>query len=419
MPTDQPEHKQKELLFLCQTLPFPPDGGVNIRSYHLLRLLAQEYRVTAICFYRKAARPDAEAIERSLAGLEPFGAVEAYPLPQEHSRVRWVWDHLRSVATRRPYTVYTYASKKVDRRIATLLDERSFDLVHIESLDLAHYLPQVQHLPTVCDHHNVESALLERRAHVQTSWIKRRYMLLQAGLTHAEEARNISNFALNITCSNLDAQALRELAPGSKVQPVPNGVDTRSFTPDLTKPGRGIVFVGGYTWFPNRDGMNWFAKEILPRIRAQIPDVSTTWVGRMPESVGDSFRADGIDITGYVNDIRPYVQRAGCFIVPLRVGGGTRLKVLDAWAMGKAVVSTSIGCEGLEAWDGDNTLVRDEPQAFADAVIEVLRDDHLQRRLGTRARATAEDTYDWSHIGRKLLSEYHVVEELGYSEKHA
>lgn len=400
---------KKKLLFLCQTLPFPPDGGVNIRSYHLLRLLAQEYEVTALCFYRRAARPTPADVTASLEGLRKLADVEAYPIPQEHNRARWLWDHVRSVMTGRPYTVFTYASSDVERRLDDLLANRQFDLVHIDSLDLAHYVPMVDDLPIVCDHHNVESSLLERRAAVQTSRVKRWYMGLQAELTRKEEHRSIGKFALNITCSELDAESLRGMVPSARVETIPNGVDTHTFGPSSGELERDIVFVGGYTWFPNRDGMEWFADAILPHIRERLPAVSTTWVGRMPPDVGDRFAAQGVEVTGYVDDIRPYVTGAACFIVPLRVGGGTRLKVVDAWAMGKAVVSTTVGAEGLEAVDGDNVLLRDEPQAFADAVVEVLEDRELRTRMERAARSTAERVYDWELIGRKLLSEYGEV----------
>lgn len=400
---------KKELLFLCQTLPFPPDGGVNIRSYHLIRLLAKEYRVTAICFYRRAARPSEASVAAGLAGLGALAQVEAFPIPQEYNRVRWAWDHLRSLITGRPYTYFVYESVEVERRLDEILASREFDLVHIDSLDLVNYVPRVRHLPLVCDHHNVESALLHRRARVENSWIRRLYMTLQAYLTRREEARSVGGFDLNLTCSSADAETLAGLAPAVRVKPIPNGVDTQSFQPAGVSPDTGIVFVGGYTWFPNRDGMDWFLAEILPRVRARIPGVATTWVGRMPEDVGRRFSEAGVTVTGYVDDIRPHVARAACFIVPLRVGGGTRLKVLDAWAMGKAVVSTAVGSEGLDVVDGENALLRDDPQGFADAIVEVIRDAALRARLERGARDTAVRTYDWELIGDELLADYRGI----------
>lgn len=399
---------KKKLLFLCQTLPFPPDGGVNIRSYHLLRLLSREYDVTALCFYRRASR--SVDLKTSLEGLSEYASVEAFPIPQEHSPIRWTWDHVRSVLGRRAYTVYAYESRPVTRRIRELLENEDFELVHMDSLDLAYYLPLLKDYPIVCGHHNVESALLQRRAAVQRSRLVRSYMLFQAELTRKEEAVALGGFALNLVCSADDADLLRTIAQGAHVTCVPNGVDTESFQPrDTQGAGGGIVFVGGYTWFPNKDGMEWFAEEVLPRIRESIPEASATWVGRMPPAIGRQFEAQGVHVTGYVDDIRPYVTGAACFIVPLRVGGGTRLKVVDAWAMGKAVVSTTVGAEGLEAIDGHNVVLRDDPDAFAEAVVDVLRDKELRKRLEQGARSTAERVYDWELIGRHLLSAYQRI----------
>jgi glycosyltransferase involved in cell wall biosynthesis len=179
-----------------------------------------------------------------------------------------------------------------------------------------------------------------------------------------------------------------------------------------------VVFVGGTTWFPNLDALEFFGQDILPRIRAEGTDPGVTWVGRATKAQQESYRKRfGITLPGYVTDIRTHLAEAACVIVPLRVGGGTRLKILDAWAMGKAVVSTSVGCEGLEARDGENILVRDDPAEFARAVAEVLRDQGLRSKLGHGARKTAELEYSWEVIGRRLASLYSGVVRHPASEE--
>lgn len=412
-------NKRPELLFLCQTLPYPPDGGVNIRSYHLMRLLASEYRVTAICFYRRTLRPQPSDIEASLEGLRELGEAEAFAIPQEGSRLRWYWDHARSVVRRLPYTRYAYATRAVEARISEILQSRPIDLIHIDSLDLAHYLPMVLgDVPVVCGHHNVESVLLRLRADMQSSKLAGMYMRLQAGFVEEEERSSCRRVALNITCSSVDAGRLEAIAPGASVLAVPNGVDTQAFLPDYSG-SEGLVFVGGHTWFPNRDGMEWFAESVLPMVRRHHPDVPVTWIGRMPDEVGRRIHADhGITVTGYVEDIRPFVRRAACMIVPIRVGGGTRLKILDGWSMGKALVSTSVGCEGLEARDDENILIADNATSFADAALRLLSDPLLRGRLGQAARATAERTYDWNVIQGGLLEAYRGETARGRG-KHA
>jgi polysaccharide biosynthesis protein PslH len=398
-----------QLLFLCQTLPFPPDGGVTIRSFNVLRLLSTVFDVTALCFYRRQSRRNASEVEQSVAGLSDFAHVEAFPIEQEHSRARFVYDHLRSVLLRRAYTRYAYASRAFEGRLRELLASRKFDIVHVDSLDLAAYLPLLQGLPIVCTHHNVESALLLRRASVESSALLRAYLRQQAQLTKKEEQYWCNRIDLNLAVSESDRAELAALAPGARISVVPNGVDTKQFTPVHTR-ADGLVFVGAHDWFPNRDAMQFFVSEVLPLLGGAGDAARLTWVGHAPnETRADFTQRFGVQLTGYVPDVRPYVQGAKCYIVPLRVGGGTRLKILDAWAMGKAVVSTSIGCEGLDARDGVNILIRDTAEGFAEAVLQVLRDEQLREGLGSAARDTAVNLYDWDVIGRSFLRDYQAL----------
>jgi polysaccharide biosynthesis protein PslH len=402
-----PEHRSRpRMLFLCQTLPFPPDSGVHLRSYNVLRLLARVFDVTALCFYRRASRSTDQSVELGIHGLSSLAKVEAYSIPQEFNRVRFAWDHLRSLASRRVYTRYVYSSDEYKSRLVELLDTNKFDVVHMDSLDLSEYLPYVAGIPTVCTHHNVESRLLHRTATAQTSFIARWYVGLQARLMENEERRWCPNVNLNVVVSQDDMRILREISPDARFTIVPSGVDTHHFTPGEST-GSGIIFVGGHSWFPNRDGMTYFCQEILPHLREQRRDPQVTWVGHAPNEARREFsQRYRIEMLGFVDDIRPSVQQAACYIVPLRVGGGTRLKILDAWSMGKAIVSTSVGCEGLEAVDGENILIRDDPKEFASAVNDILVDAALRARLERGARSTAEKIYDWDSIFHHMTKEY-------------
>ncbi len=406
-----------KLLFLCQMLPYPPDGGPEIRTYNILRILARTFDITALCFYRRETRRG-EQVQRAIEGLSDLAHVEAFPIPQEHSRGRLLWDHLRSVVSGAVYTRFAYTSTAYAERLHEVLREQVFDLVHVDSLDLSAYLPRLHGMPIACTHHNVESELLERRAQVETSSWRKRYLRLQARLMEREERKWCGTVALNITVSEADARSIRVLVPGARVIAIPNGVDTSKFTPG-DGAGSGLVFVGGYNWLPNRDAMEYFAEEILPFVRQDAPDLPITWVGRSPPAVAQRFQqTSGIRLTGYVDDIRPYVQGSACYIVPLRVGGGSRLKILDAWAMGMAVVSTAVGCEGLDARDGDNIIVRDEPAAFAAAVLDVVRDAELRARIGASARRTAEERYDWEVLGEYLMAEYSTLLQGERADSH-
>lgn len=398
---------RRRLLFVCQTLPYPPDGGVNIRSYHILRILAERFEVRALCFFRRAERRTADAVRAGLEGLGRLAPVEAFPIPQEHDRGRLLLDHARSLLRRRPYTLYAYESAAFRRRLRELLAAERFDLVHLDSLDLAGYVRDLPRAAAVaCTHHNVESELLARRARGERGWARRAYLAFQARRVRELERSGCPRFALNVTVSDRDAERLRALAPGARFATVPNGVDTAYFRPGPDADD-GIVFVGGTNWFPNRDALGFFATEVLPRLRRRRPDVTTTWVGRSSPGEAERVRAEhGIELTGYVDDVRPYVHRAACYVVPIRVGGGTRLKILDAWAMGKAIVSTRVGCEGLAARDGENLLLADGPEEFAEAIARVLADPALRRRLGAGGRATAVERYGWDVIARRIADLY-------------
>jgi glycosyltransferase involved in cell wall biosynthesis len=374
-------------------------------------LLAQEFDVTALCFER--ARTSPNGAERDIAtsreGLSPLAAVEVFALPHKHSRVRFAWDHLRSAMFGRVYTRYVYDSRPFQRRLAELSRTGDFSLVHIDSLDLARYIPSCGRLPVVCVHHDVESSLLRRRASLDRRWWRRAYFRYQAGLMDAVERHYCERIALNVACSEHDRALLLGAAPRAPVVVVPNGVDDETFRP-VESDGDGVAFVGGTSPFPNRDALDFFSGEILPRLRSAGVNSPIHWIGNASAEEQRLYRErDGINLTGYVDDVRPLMGAAACHVVPLRTGGGTRLKILNAWAMGKAVVSTSVGCEGLAARDGDNILIRDRPSDFADAVVDVLRDRRLQRDLGARGRATAENFYSWASIGRPMLDTYLTI----------
>jgi glycosyltransferase involved in cell wall biosynthesis len=396
------------LLFLCQTLPYPPDGGVWIRTYHVLRLLSRAFDITALCFERTPMddTDPARLTEAGVDALRRFADVEVFPIPQRHSRARLLWDHLRSVARHRVYTTYRYDSPAFAERLQEMLRSREIDLIHVDSLDLAGHLAACVDRPVVCVHHDVTSLQLARRAGIEGTEWRRAYLRHQSRLTERCEREWCGRVALNVAVSAEDAGALTRIAPGARVAVVPNGVDVDEFRPDGST-GRGAAYVGGLHWFPNADALQYFAAEILPRLRASRPDLPVSWIG---SATGEQRRqyADGfgIHVTGYVEDVRPCMREAACHIVPLRAGGGTRLKILNSWAMGKPVVSTTIGCEGLDAVDGGNILVRDYPKAFADAMLTVMEDETLARRLGAAGRATAERRYSWDVIGGDLIARY-------------
>jgi polysaccharide biosynthesis protein PslH len=398
--------RRPRLLFLAQTLPFPPDGGVKIRTYNILRLLARSFDVSLLCFYRREEGLTQRDVDGRVEALRELADVRAFPIPQEHDRIRLAWDHLRSLVRGRVYTVFSYESADFRRALEGLLTDRDFDLVHADSLDLSGYFPALGDLPIVCTHHDATSIQLRRRGEQEGAGFRGAYIRHQSALMAREEQQWCGRIEANVVVSETDLDTLRGRAPGGRFIVVANGVDTDYFQPAQSS-HNGIVCVGSTAWFPNRDALQHFAEDILPHVRSAGVNPAVQWVGWASAEDIRAFReSHAVELTGRVDDIRPFVASAACYVVPIRVGGGTRVKILDAWAMGKAIVSTTIGCEGLDAVDGENIMIRDEPEDFAAAVRRVLDDEDLRNRLGAAGRRTVESTYSWDVISRALTEHY-------------
>jgi glycosyltransferase involved in cell wall biosynthesis len=398
------------VLFISHCLPHPPDSGATARTLNILRQLQKQFDITLVAFSRRNHQPDADARQASRRALEQFLASvsEPVPVPAEHSILRLLRNHLKSLASGRAYTFYEYWSRDFQVQLRGAIARRSPDLIHIDSLDLYRWVQELPQITKVCTHHNIESELLYRRAEKVKSTFVRKYIFHQAHLVERIEREFCPQFNVNLMMSELDAKKLRNIAPGSRTVVVPNGVDTEYFTPTLMSPpvpGR-IIFVGSPD-FQNRDAVEYLLRDIWSNVRAGDQSASLKLIGRSSESDRARYEIHtGVTCLGYVADVRPHMAQGSCCVVPIRVGGGTRLKILDAWAMGKPVVSTSIGCEGLEAIDGENILIRDAPKAFAEAVLEVLSDPELRSRLGKSGRKMAERTYSWDVVGQGLRAYY-------------
>ena len=402
---------RKRILFLSQCLPFPPHSGVTNRTYHILRELQREFDVALVAFSRRNHQPDSASRASATANLRLVvsDAREAAVIGSEWSTALKLRNHLSSLLTGKPYIFYDYSHQDFGRALREELNLAQPDLVHLDSMDLYRWLPSLPAVPIACTHHNVESELLRQRADRIPRRATRAYMRHQANLVEKIERRLSPRFDINVMTSERDAEHLRALARGARTSVVPNGVDIDYFRPTSPLgivPGR-VSFLGPTYMFPNRDAVDFFLADVWPIIKRRCPETTFHLVGK--NSVDEKLRFEahsGVRCEGYVPDIRPTFAETECSVVPLRIGGGTRLKILDAWSMGKAIVSTSIGCEGLETVDGRNILIRDDAKGFADAVVQILSDAALRERLGREGRMTVEKHYAWTIVGRSLSSRY-------------
>jgi polysaccharide biosynthesis protein PslH len=394
-----------KILAVTTKSPYPLNEGRALRTYNLLKQLARVHEVHLVSFVQSREELD------GLKAMHEFcGLVEAEPLYLNFVPLRIALDALREPFSEAPLAVTKYATSGMRRRIKRLMDEHHYDILHLDMLHLGEYLPMGGRAITVIGQHNVESILLERRAERETRYLQGLYLRYQARKLARYEAAVCRRADRVIAVSEVDAGELAQMTGRQDIATIPNGVDTSFFEDDsdaTVKPAS-LIFVGGFTWFPNLDGIEFFCEEILPRIAEKIPDVSLTVIGQNPDNAKTRAIAANprVKVAGRVDDIRPYVAEAAAFIVPLRIGGGTRLKILDALSMGKAIVSTSIGCEGLAVEDGISILTGDSAQAFADSVVKVLQDPGLGRRLGEEGRQLVKSVYDWEVIGKRLGNIY-------------
>jgi polysaccharide biosynthesis protein PslH len=404
------------VLFLSQIVPYPPHGGVLQRGYHIVRELGREARVHLLAFVHPDVLQTPAAIEESRAALSGFcEAVEYFPLWPKKSAAHKMTALAMAALSPQPFSLVAHRSSAFRRRVASLLEAGGFDLVHVDTIALSPFVDGVRRPAAVLTHHNIESMLMARRSEVEAGTAARRYLAREAAKLADYEAAIAPSYDLNLFMSAHDAETFASRVPQVRSAVVPNGVDTDYFTPAPDRETPALVYTGGMNMFANRDAVMFFFEQIWPQVTARVPHVRFFAVGQDPPPELKAIAAADprVVVTGYVDDIRPYVAQAAVYVVPLRVGGGTRLKVLDAMASGKAMVSTSIGCEGIEVTPGRHLITADTPAAFADAIVSLLDDEGRRRELGAAARALVEARYAWRHIGRSLRDAYALAMSAG------
>ncbi len=403
----------QRILFLTPQLLYPPQQGGALRAFNLLAGLAARHTIHLLTFLQpdEHLAPDSPLF-RLCARVETVPAPSPRPL---HRRLATtLFSPLPDMALRLP-------SSDFSARLAGLLSQEHYDIVQAESLEMAPFLLQAKEqargASLVFDDFNAEY-LLQRRAwetdaRAVRRWPAALYSWVQWHKIRRYEAQVCRAASLVIAVSEIDAIALKKIAPEMRVAVVPNGVDATYFSndsvagpvPDATPCD--IVFTGKMDFRPNVDAVLWFVREVLPRIRAEEPAARFLIVGQNPHARLGALAGDpAVKLTGRVPDVRPYMAAAAVYVVPMRIGGGTRLKVLEAMAMGKAIVSTSLGCEGYPVRDGVELLIADSPAEFARAVVALLRDPARRLQLGRAAREFALSRYDWRAIVPRLEAAY-------------
>ena len=392
------------ILVVSPLLP-TPTSGQNTRNFHLLRALARRHRVSLLAL---ESQPELVAPEHMglLADCTETLCIVPYA-PGARKR----WQQLAGLVRGRPYVLHTARLPAVQQALDTLFATHHFDLVLYEGMFIADYrLPE--HVRVVLDEHNLEFELRLRTYRQEQAPLRKWYNWLEGHQLKAVEIERCRRADVVLMTSEREQEIMQHLLPASKVVVVPNGVDHQAFLPveDARDAEPRVVFTGAMGYYPNVDAVRFFARHCWPLIRARIPTATWQIVGRNPlPEVLQLAGLPGVTVTGEVPDTRPYLASASVALAPLRIGSGTRLKILEAFAMQKAVVSTSIGCEGLAVENGWHLLIEDEPAAFAEAVIMLLKQPEQRRALGHAGRALVETMYSWEACGQQLLD---IVEEM-------
>ena len=390
-----------KILFLSPTVPFPLTDGGRIRVFNLLKQIAEKNDVTLLALETQPT--DAEGVTE----LQQLG-IQVHLVPNAPTLPRVSFGTLvNAFRKRQPITVARYDLPVYRQKFRELVATENFDLVHYEMFHTAQFRTEVD-LPSVLSQQNVDSAIWRRLCgETANPFYKFAYWTQQLAFQRYERVLSPKFDAVTCT-SDIDAAVFQRHCAADNIEIIPNGVDVTHYQPDFTSEAPAhLIYIGSMDWYPNEDAVAFFADEVLPGIQDKVPDVQFSIVGGNPSArVQKLAEREGVVVTGRVPEIKPYFAEATVFVVPLRIGSGTRLKILEALAMGKAIVSTSVGAEGLDLKDGEEIFIADEPTTFADAVTRLLTDASLRRTVGENGRARVEQDYDWRSIGEKLHTLY-------------
>lgn len=389
------------ILFLTNRSPFPIIDGQTRRTYNILKGLAARHDIHLLSLYQT---PDEIAAEH-VRHLESFcKSVEMVAAPSKSLSVEMAVRLFRSLFSLEPYTVWRHYSPLYLKRAVSAVKTFNIDLVHCDILSLAYTVRPLNGLPCTMTDHDVCYKRAFQMARQRKNPFEKMFLFLEGSKLKRLETQLFKQIDLGVAVSEQDKAELEKICPGAVFKVVENGVDT-----ELFEPGPQIIeentllWIGGFGYYPNKEGIYYFLSEIYPKIKVKAPGVKLKVVGGGVTERLRAYAADdaSIEILGFVESPLPYLQKAGVFVAPLLSGGGTKLKVLEAMSVGKAIVSTSVGVEGIEGADNEHYLVADTPDDFSEKVADLLKNKAMREFLGSNARTLAIQKYDWKNIWLK------------------
>ena len=376
---------------------WPSTTGGRVRSLRTIQELSRRHEVTVVTTHGHGDDP--EGLARQLSQCERVISLP-YTVPKRGT-AGFAGALARSWLSPYPVDLWKWSVPELREQVTGMMAAGNVDLCVADFLFAAMNVPMTGPTPVVLFEHNVEYQIWQRLAALEKHPVRRALFEIEWRKYRAREADICRQASLTIAVSEDDRRRLEHIAPGINAASIPTGVDTDFFTPDRAaeRPAH-LVFSGSMDWHPNEDAVFHFVDTILPRIRAQVPETTFSIVGRNPTARARELARDGVFVTGTIDDVRPEIAAGAVYVVPLRAGGGTRLKIFEALAMARAVVSTTVGAEGLGITPGRHFVAADDPAAFANEVAALLRDPARRRRIGDAGRWLVETCYSWPTIGR-------------------
>lgn len=383
------------------------------RSYHLIKQVAKVSNLDLFAFNQKALLSQNEKVSAAIDEFKQYCRnVYVTEIPCEQNRYGKHLLAALSFFTILPYTVNWLHSHTVHKQIKKLIQQNHYDLIWLDTISFAPYLRYCNSSKVVMNHHNIESEMMFRRAEKEHGILKKGYYFQEATKLRHVEKKYCPVCTLNVTCSELDSRRLETILPGLKTAVVPNGVDIEYFKPaNALQEKCSMVFAGDMSWYPNREAMVYLAEKVWSLLKSSIPQIKMTVIGKnAPSELQKLSKIDNnFIVTGFVDDVRPYIGKAAIYVCPIMNGGGTKLKILDALSMGKAIVAHPIACEGIAVVDGESVLFADTPEAFLQKIQLLLNNDKLRTKLETNGRLLVEKLYSFDYIGQNLKKELDLL----------
>ena len=408
-----------KVLWVSHLVPYPPKAGVLLRSHHLLKELSKYHEVDLIAFNQRGLmEPYFESYEQGTAEAEQFltticKRVTIFDCPTDTSSLRKMICAATSLISRFPYTVNWLASKDFQRALVEMHTENQYDLIHFDTIGLMPYLTVDMHTAAVSlDHHNVESHMLFRRAGLEKNWIKKFYYFQEGFRVKLLEKKYCRLVDTNITCSDLDSVRFNDFVHSDNFITIPNGVDVNAFKPSEVAPDSNkLLFIGTLDWYPNIRAVRFLGFDLWKKLKAELPNIVIDIVGARPPQDLVEFGTlnQDFNVHGFVNNIDPYFEKALIYVCPINDGGGTKLKVIDALASGKAVIADSIACEGLNVADGVNILFASTVDEYIEKIKYLISNPNIRINIEKNARDHAVNHFSFSAIGNELAQHYESV----------